>query len=452
MQVFEDPNMIIVLWVSCSLLLAIVGIFLAVKGLKVAQGHVKNFLPVGRMKAGFKKSGVKKLNRSLMYISISSDNFLGANFKANIYSELQRILLDAFSNDDGAEISVYGDKTFLVFAKWNSEMAKEKIVSCSNELNKCLISHKALNVVEIRIGCYMEIGTDVPFDKAVDRAKQACILARNEKLPYAQWNVDQVKTMTKQIDMENIIEKQIESNRFFLEYQPVVDARNKKIIGAEVLARLRSENEGVLSPARFLAAVDSTGLQERFDYYIFEKNCKWIASDKKQREKYQYTINFSRSTLSDPCFVENVISIAQKYDLNLSCLAVEVLEDKDVSGAVKKQMMDNLLALKKKGMSILLDDFGSGFTTFADLQYLDISILKIDRSITQNAVTDTGFIILKNIITTAKKIGIKTLCEGVETKQQEAAALRAGCDLLQGFYYYKPMPVAALESLLEQGI
>ena len=115
-------------------------------------------------------------------------------------------------------------------------------------------------------------------------------------------------------------------------------------------------------------------------------------------------------------------------------------------------MMDNLLALKKKGMSILLDDFGSGFTTFADLQYLDISIVKIDKSITQNAVTDTGFIILKNIITTAKKIGIKTLCEGVETKQQEAAALRAGCDLLQGFYYYKPMPVAALESLLEQKI
>ena len=453
MQVFEDPNMILALWVSCSLLLAIIGILLAVKGLKIAQGYVKkNFLPIGRLKVDFKKSGARRMERSLMYISISSDNFLGGNFKAGVFDQLQRILLEFFARGEGAAISVYGDKSFVAHAKWNGEKAKERIIACSNELNKCLISHKALNVVEIRIGCYLDIGTDVPFDKAIDRAKQACILARNEKLPYAQWNVDEVRNLAKQIDMENVIEKQIEGNRFFLEYQPVVDAGNKKIVGAEVLARLRSETEGVLAPSRFLTAVDAAGLQEKFDYYIFEKNCKWIAGDKKQREKYQYTINFSRSTLSDPEFVEKVVSIARKYELNLSCLAVEILEDKNISGGAKKQMMDNLAELKGKGMSVLLDDFGSGFTTFGDLQHLDISVVKIDKSITQDAVTDTGFIILKNIITTSKKIGFKTLCEGIETKQQEAAALRAGCDLLQGFYYYKPMPVAALEKLLEQDI
>ena len=85
-------------------------------------------------------------------------------------------------------------------------------------------------------------------------------------------------------------------------------------------------------------------------------------------------------------------------------------------------------------------------------QNLDVSIVKIDKSITQNATTENGFIILKNIINTARKIGFKTLCEGIETKRQEDAALCAGCDLLQGFYYYKPMPVADLEKLLEQNI
>ena len=113
-------------------------------------------------------------------------------------------------------------------------------------------------------------------------------------------------------------------------------------------------------------------------------------------------------------------------------------------------MMENLSVLKEKGISILLDDFGSGYTTFGDLQNLDISIVKIDSVITQNAVTENGYIILENIVRMAKSIGFKTLCEGVETKEQEEAAVRAGCDLLQGFYYYKPMPAVVLESLLKK--
>ena len=112
-------------------------------------------------------------------------------------------------------------------------------------------------------------------------------------------------------------------------------------------------------------------------------------------------------------------------------------------------MIENLSTLKGKGVSILLDDFGSGYTTFGDLQNLDVSIVKIDKAITQNSVTDTGFIILKNLIQTSKDIGFKTLCEGIETKEQEEAAIRAGCDFLQGFYYYRPMSVATLEKILE---
>ena len=150
--------------------------------------------------------------------------------------------------------------------------------------------------------------------------------------------------------------------------------------------------------------------------------------------------------------MDKIIGIAQKYNLKTSCLAVEILEDKDLSGEAHKQMMDNLAMLKQKGVAVLLDDFGSGYTTFGDLQSLDISIVKIDKAITQNAVTDTGFIILKNIISTSKDIGFRTLCEGVETREHEDAAIRAGCDLLQGYYYYKPMPVAKLEKLLEENL
>ena len=90
---------------------------------------------------------------------------------------------------------------------------------------------------------------------------------------------------------ENSIRSEIEDNRFFLEYQPVIDAKTGEITGAEVLARLNSATEGILTPGAFLSAVNNVGLNKKFDYYIFEKNCKWIASDKENRVKYVYAIS-----------------------------------------------------------------------------------------------------------------------------------------------------------------
>ena len=113
-------------------------------------------------------------------------------------------------------------------------------------------------------------------------------------------------------------------------------------------------------------------------------------------------------------------------------------------------MIENLKRLKEKGVLILLDDFGKGYTNFGDLAELDISIVKIDKSITQNSVTQTGFVILKNIIQTAHDLGFKTLCEGIETDEHKKTVAEAGCDILQGYYFHRPMPVKQFETLFEK--
>lgn len=99
---------------------------------------------------------------------------------------------------------------------------------------------------------------------------------------------------------------------------------------------------------------------------------------------------------------------------------------------------------------ILLDDFGKGYTSFGDLADFDISIVKIDKAITQNAINQTGFLILKNIIRTAHDLGFKTLCEGIETEAHKNAVADAGGDMFQGYYFYRPMPVTQLETLFEK--
>ena len=125
--------------------------------------------------------------------------------------------------------------------------------------------------------------------------------------------------------------------------------------------------------------------------------------------------------------------------------SVDTLLNKDE----KSVMIENIKRLRKKGMLILLDDFGKGYTSFTDLAKFDIDIVKIDKTITQNADNETGFVILKNIVRTAHDLGFRTLCEGIETKEQKDVAIKAGCDILQGYYFYHPMPVTQLDTLLE---
>ena len=454
MQIFEYPYIIITILLLWFIVLTGIGIYFAIRGAKTAKGNEeKDFINISKLESAFEKSGKLHEDRCVLYVKVSLDNFISLYCEEqalNVFSKIKEVFLEAFSNGDDSNIAIYEEKNFVVFTKWNMETARKKIDICFGELNKCLLKHSALNVIDIKIGVYFAFGTQVPLDDAISRAKQAYLLAENENIPYAEWNISCGKALEKKIKIENNIEKEIDNNNFFLEYQPVLDAKTKRIIGAEVLSRLNSESDGVLTPGSFLSAVNSVGINDKFDYYIFEKSCKWISNDKKLRESYTYTINFSRSTLCEPQFAKKIIAIAQKYDLKFSCLAIEILEDKNITGEARNQMIDNLSTLKEKGMSILLDDFGSGYTTFGDLQNLDISVVKIDKVITQNSVTDTGFIILKNIIRTAKDIGFKTLCEGVETKEHEEAVIKAGCDLLQGFYYYRPMPVAQLEKLFNE--
>ena len=450
MHIFENPYILISTLALGVVILVSISICFALRGVKAVNDQSeKSFTTISKMERRFKTFGKSCVNRWVVYINLSTDNLRVSRSQQKLFLEIKDKLLDVFADGEDSFVATYDDTNYIVITSLDAGTIRKQIELCINDSNEILLKHDAFNIVSVLIGAFDSSRIEVTFDDAVSRAKQACMLAKTQKISYAEWNASSGKALDKKIKIENNIEKEIDNNRFFLEYQPVLDAKTKKIIGAEVLSRLNSESDGVLAPKSFLSAVDSVGINEKFDYYIFEKNCKWISNDKKQRENYKYTINFSRSTISEPEFVEKITGIAEKYDLKFSCLAVEILEDKNIGGEAKEQMIENLSTLKERGISILLDDFGSGYTSFLDLQNLDISIIKIDKSITQNSVTDTGFKILKNLIQTSKDIGFKTLCEGIETKEQEKAAIEAGCDLLQGFYYYKPMSVATFESLFD---
>lgn len=452
--IFEYPYVIITILAIFFLVMVIIGLYFTMKSVRTAKETTeKSFCGIGKIESDFEKAGALREKRCIVYVSVSLDSMkrLYSESKADrMYEQIKKVLFSHLCLDIGGEISRYGNENFVALNSLESGDIAQCIDKCFQKINEVCKEHGAVNVLRINFGYHLTGSTEVSFKTALARAKQACSIAEDKNILYCQWDSSNGKAFERKIKIENNIHNEIDNNRFFLEYQPILDAKTDRIMGAEVLSRLNSPSEGVLTPYHFLSAVNNVGLNEKFDYYIFEKNCKWISNDKENRIKYVYTINFSRNTLCDPELAEHIIEIVEKYGVEYSCIAVEILEDKDLNKNEKSIMTKNLTRLKEKGVLILLDDFGKGYTSFGDLTDFDISIVKIDKSITQNAINQTGYVVLKNIIKTAHDLGFKTLCEGIETEEHKKTAVEAGCDMLQGYYFYRPMPVTKLETLFEK--
>ncbi len=454
MHIFEHPQMIIAILAVAFLGLCLIGVFFTVKSVKATKGtEEKGFSSLGKIERKFERNKAFGKNRCVVYISLSLDNMkrlYSESMSQRMYEQIKEVLFNHMCLDIDGDIYASSKNNFVALNYLDSSEIINCIEKCYDEISKILSSYNAVNIVNVNFGYHLTSSTDIPFKIPLERAKQACSIAEDKDALYCRWDTSNGKEFERKIKIENIIQSEIENNRFFLEYQPILEAKSNRIIGAEVLSRLNSPTQGILTPKYFLSAVNNVGINEEFDYYIFEKNCKWISNDMENRVKYVYTVNFSRQTLCDKNLADNIINILKKYKIDFSCIAVEILEDKSLDDEDKASLIKNLKELKNQGILILLDDFGKGYTSFGNLSEFDIDIVKIDKTITQNAVTKSGFLILKNIIKTAHDLGFKTLCEGVETEEHKKLVIQADCDMLQGFYFYRPMPVSQFENIFKK--
>ena len=454
MHIFQYPHVIISVLALIFLGLCIIGICFTIKSVKTSKGaEEKDFSSLGRIEKNFEKNTVARKKRCVVYVSLSLDNMkrlYSESISQRIYEHIKSILFNHLCLEIDGEIAAYGKNNFVALNSLDASEIINCIEKCHDEINKVLSNYNAINVVGFNFGYHITTSTDLSFKIPFQRAKQACSIAEDKDALYCRWDTSNGKEFERKIKIESHIQDEIENNRFFLEYQPILEAKTNKIIGAEVLSRLNSPTEGILTPKYFLSAVNNVGINEEFDYYIFEKNCKWISNDMENRGKYVYTVNFSRQTLCDKNLADNIINILKKHKVDFSSIAIEILEDKNLNDEDKTSLTRNLRVLKEKGILILLDDFGKGYTSFGNLTEFDVDIVKIDKTITQNSTTKAGFLILKNIIKTAHDLGFKTLCEGIETEEHKKLVIDADCDLLQGFYFYRPMPVTQFETIFKK--
>lgn len=250
--------------------------------------------------------------------------------------------------------------------------------------------------------------------------------------------------------IENEMEYALKNGQFSMYLQPKYNISTSEIIGAEALVRWVHPKKGLIMPDKFIPLFEKNGFIVNLDKYIWEQACieirKWIDSG---QTPVPISVNVSRINVGNPKLIEILDSLVEKYKIDKKYLELEITET--VYYDDQNHLIETLNQLKKADYTLLMDDFGSGFSSLNMLKNTPFDILKIDRNfLNETMVTDKGKKIILHTISLSNDIGINTVAEGVETKEQAEYLLECGCNVAQGYYYSKPVELNVFDEMFHK--
>ena len=283
-----------------------------------------------------------------------------------------------------------------------------------------------------------------------DRAKLAKNWIKNQYVqPYAVFR-DQMKADYEQTSIAiSQLEDAIRNEEIQIYYQPIYYANTEKIISAEALARWNSEKHGVMLPGKFVPALEESGHITMLDTCIHHKVYKFLQERKlKGLPTVKIAMNLSRMDLMDDNIMRLILEDIKSTGEDEPQVSYEITESAYTT--ISQAGMEFLKTLHSRGISILMDDFGSGVSSFSTIREYEFDVLKLDigftRKIGTNAKNDN---IIISIIELAHRLGMRVVAEGVETREQADFLKENGCDYFQGYYFSRPVPQEQFEVLLD---
>lgn len=251
--------------------------------------------------------------------------------------------------------------------------------------------------------------------------------------------------------LEAELRQGIRAGQLCLHYQPKVDARSGRLIGAEALVRWQHPERGLIPPAGFIALAEESGLIAPLTDWVLQAACASLRRWADQGlPALPLSVNLPASSLADARLLDQLDGLMQKHGLPASRLVLELTETVvmgDMATAIS--VLDSLRA---RGFGLSLDDFGTGYSSLSHLKRLPMSELKIDRAfITDVARGGRDGALAAAVITLGSELGLQVVAEGVETQEQSDFLIGRGCALQQGFLFSRPVPQAAFEQMLKAG-
>ena len=392
-----------------------------------------------------------ELPKDMVFISINRfelfNELYGEEFANNILKVIANELISYVEKHNGL-VGKDSDSGFLLYSEHQNDYE-----SFLERLNQVVKEETNDINISFKIAVYPEVDESIDKDIVISRVKNiASSLVSDYSKNIAIYNHErQTKTLHEE-ELLDAFEQALKEEQFQLFFQPKYSIQGDKPIlsSAEVLIRWISPKFGFVSPGEFISLFEEHGLIGKLDAYIMEKAAEYMASWKDKYDIYvPLSVNLSRVDIYRPNVVEEIIGYVGKNNIPRDKYYIEITESAFVEDS--KEVIPVIEKIRDNGFKVEIDDFGSGYSSFGTLVDLPFDVLKIDmqfiRSMDKNPKVKE---IIKMIINLAKVMNAVTVAEGVETAEQYSFLKESGCDVIQGYYLSKPLPLNDFENLIQK--
>ena len=344
--------------------------------------------------------------------------------------------------------SVYGrihSDNFAIFYPAGQDNRQRFITSLQTMAASFSLDYR----IVLCFGVYRISDRALPVSAMCDRAGMALNKAKTDALLVCgEYDEDMRQNIVNEQEIVNDMEEALEHEEFVLYLQPKYELTTEKIVGAEVLVRWIHPTRGFVPPSEFIPVFEQNGFIFKLDKYVWEKACMILrASLDEGRKPLPISVNVSRVDLNNASIVGIFEQLVRKYDLPANLLELEFTESAYMDNP--QQIIEIARGLQALGFKILMDDFGSGYSSLNMLKDMPVDILKIDlKFLDSKDKSDRGGNILNSVVRMAKWLHIPVIAEGVETRQQSVFLRTIGCNYVQGYYYSRPVPLEKYKELV----
>ena len=295
-------------------------------------------------------------------------------------------------------------------------------------------------------GIYKVEKKDKDIEQLYNNAMLACdMLGEEAENKIVFFDVEMNKRRLWERKVEDDMDAALVNHEFQVYLQPKISTAQESLAGAEALVRWIHPQEGFIPPNRFIPIFERNGFILKLDDYMLEEIAKqqaqWISQG---RKVVPISVNVSRAHFAKEDLAEHICSIVDKYQVPHSVIELELTESAFFDD--KEVLLQTVKKLREAGFPVSMDDFGAGYSSLNSLKELQLDVLKLDADFFRGAdAQERGLLIVSEVIDLAKKLNMKIVAEGIESREQVDFLTEQECDLIQGYFFAKPMPISEFE-------
>lgn len=355
-------------------------------------------------------------------------------------------VLEAHLQEQEAAARGDADNFFLCLRESDPQVVRQRLQELVDGINTFDEGDEAPYHLSFQRGAYLVDDPELEITVIQDRVKTACRASTDDEGTCVFYDAALTQQLQRERDLNALFDHSLENGDFQVFFQPKVWLEDARIGGAEALVRWNHPQQGVIPPSDFIPLFERSQKICRLDLYVFEQVCKTIRRWLDQgRPPLPISVNLSRQHFKRPDFLVEFQEIAARWQVPTHFIELELTEsilfdDRRVAH-VKKQIE----TMHRMGFRCSLDDFGAGYSSLGLLMEFDVDVVKLDRRFFRHVQKERTRDVVSAVTNLARQIGAHTVAEGIETSQQLEFLRAVHCDLVQGYIYSPPLPIAAFE-------